>query len=210
MGCLGYADDLILLAPSREAMATMLQVCERYAKEHNLQFSTDPVPAKSKSKCLYMCGKMNNVNYPAKLQLNGKDLPWVLTATHLGHELHQNCKMDHDVKIKRAQFINESIEIRDTFSFAHPEQILQAVRVYCGHNYGSMLWELDSEMVGQYNRAWNTCVKLTNDVPRSTHCGKSTFKEISSSENRTYGKICEFLWFISSKSFYSYLPNSVP
>ena len=31
----------------------MLQVCETYAKEHNLVFSTDPVPAKSKSKCLY-------------------------------------------------------------------------------------------------------------------------------------------------------------
>ena len=55
MGCLGYADDLVMLAPSREAMATMLKVCERYAARHNLQFSTDPVPSKSKSKCLYMC-----------------------------------------------------------------------------------------------------------------------------------------------------------
>ena len=32
-----------------------------------------------------------------------------------------------------------------------------------------MLWELDGEMVGQYCRAWNTCVKLTHGVPRSTH-----------------------------------------
>ena len=32
-----------------------------------------------------------------------------------------------------------------------------------------MLWELDGEMVGQYSRAWNTCVKLTYGVPRSTH-----------------------------------------
>ena len=127
MGCLGYADDLVLLAPSREAMATMLKVCENYAAVHNLQFSTDPIPSKSKSKCLYMCGKSQNVLYLVKLQLNGKELPWVTTATHLGHELHQNCKMDHDIKIKRALFINASIEIRDTFSFAHPEQILKAV-----------------------------------------------------------------------------------
>ena len=134
-----------------------------------MQFSTDPVPSKSKSKCLFMCGKSTNVKYPAKLQLNGKDLPWVPTATHLGHELHQNCNMDHDIRIKRAQFINESIEIRDTFSFAQPEQVLQAIKVYCGHYYGSMLWELDGDMVGQYCRAWNTCVKLTYGVPRSTH-----------------------------------------
>ena len=53
MGCLGYADDLILLAPSRETMAKMLDVCEKYALKHNLEFTTDPVPTKSKSKCLY-------------------------------------------------------------------------------------------------------------------------------------------------------------
>ena len=104
-----------------------------------------------------------------KLQLNGKDLPWVTNATHLGHELHQNGKMDHDIRIKRARFINDSVEVRDTFSFSHPEQILQAVRTYCGHHYGSMLWEINGDMCGQYCRTWNTCVKLTYDLPRGTH-----------------------------------------
>ena len=147
----------------------MLKVCESYGKEHNLQFSTDPVPSKSKSKCLYMCGKTNNLIYPVKLQLNGKDLPWVTNATHLGHELRQNGKMDQDIRIKKARFINDSVEVRDTFSFAHPEQILQAVRTYCGHQYGSMLWEINSDMCGQYCRTWNTYVKLTYDLPRGTH-----------------------------------------
>ena len=169
MGCLGYADDLILLAPSRETMAKMLDVCERYALNHNLEFSTDPVPAKSKSKCLYMCGKKANVTYPAPLYLKGTPLPWVKTATHLGHELHQDCNMEHDVKVKRAQFINNCVEIRDIFSFAEPGEILRAVRVYAGHHYGSMLWDLDGEMCGQYCRSWSTCVKLTHSVPRSTH-----------------------------------------
>ena len=68
VGAAGYADDLILLAPSRSAMKKMLKVCE------NLQFSTDPVPAKSKSKCIYMCGYSDPV-YPVPLQLCGADLP---------------------------------------------------------------------------------------------------------------------------------------
>ena len=55
VGAAGYADDLILLAPSRTAMKAVLQVCERYAADHNLFFSTDPEPSKSKSKCVYMC-----------------------------------------------------------------------------------------------------------------------------------------------------------
>ena len=32
-----------------------------------------------------------------------------------------------------------------------------------------MLWDLNSEMVGQFCRSWNTCVKLVHNVPRSTH-----------------------------------------
>ena len=47
-----------------------------------------PVPALSKSKCLYVCGQMD-WTYPAPLQLGDCDLPWVEHATHLGHELHQ-------------------------------------------------------------------------------------------------------------------------
>ena len=47
-GASGYADDIILLAPNREVLQRMLSVCEAYADTHNLVFSTDPVPAKSK------------------------------------------------------------------------------------------------------------------------------------------------------------------
>ena len=57
VGAAGYADDLILLAPSRSAMKTMLGVCEDFADLHNLTFSTDPDASKSKTKCLFMCGQ---------------------------------------------------------------------------------------------------------------------------------------------------------
>ena len=103
------------------------------------------------------------------LQLYGKDLPWVVTATHLGHELHQSGSMEQDCKVKRAMFINNSLETRDVFHFALPSQILEAVKLYCLHCYGSMLWDFGGKMTGQFCRSWNTCVKLTYEVPRSTH-----------------------------------------
>ena len=110
-----------------------------------------------------------NVQYPAPLFLDQKPLPWVTTATHLGHEFHQASNMDYDTKCKRGRFIGESTEIRETFSFAEPSQILHAVRVHCSHFYGSMLWDLRRDAVGQFCRSWNTCVKLAFHVPRSTH-----------------------------------------
>ena len=132
-GAAGYADDLILLAPSRTALEMMLQVCESYAERHNLVFSTDPDIIKSKSKCIFMCGSARNITYPAPLQLYGTDLPWVLSATHLGHELHQMCTMEFDIKTKKAIFISNSTDIRDTFRFAKPDQILKATSLYCCH-----------------------------------------------------------------------------
>ena len=74
-GAVCYADDMMLLAPSRTAAVMMLECCEKYAAEHNLKFSTDPLPSKSKSKCIYFCGKLTRLTKPDNLKLLGKDLP---------------------------------------------------------------------------------------------------------------------------------------
>ena len=46
MGAVGFCDDLLLLAPTRDGMHVMIDTCERFAKSFNLQFSTDPDPTK--------------------------------------------------------------------------------------------------------------------------------------------------------------------
>ena len=50
-GIFGYSDDNLLLAPSVFALQEMLRICERFAEEHNLSFSTDTDPDKCKTKC---------------------------------------------------------------------------------------------------------------------------------------------------------------
>ena len=168
MGAMGYADDLVLLAPSRTAMEMMLRSCEEFAKVNNLHFSTDPNPTKSKSKCVYLCGK-KNLEKPLPLQLYGVELPWVRCATHLGNELCEDGRFDTDVRQKRAEFITKSLQIREQFSFAHPIEKLRAVSLYCCDHYGSMLWDLGSDGVRQYCNVWKTCVKLSWNLPRASH-----------------------------------------
>ena len=74
VGEAGYADILNLPIPSRSAIKKMLETCDTFARSFNLQFSTDPDPAKSKSKFLYMWGSMEPA-YPLPLKLNGSELP---------------------------------------------------------------------------------------------------------------------------------------
>ena len=185
MGAVGFCDDLLLLAPTLDAMQMMLNTCEHFAVKNNLLFSTDPSPQKSKTKAIFVFGGNKKLQKPAPLFLYGKELPWVSSGTHLGQLLHESGNMDQDVRVKRASFIQESTDIRETFSFANPVEVLGAVKVYASSWYGSMLWDLAGDMVKQVFNTWNTCVKLAWHVPRQTHtyfvehllgCGISSVK----------------------------------
>ena len=156
------------MAPTRGAMQTMLVKCEEYAAANNIMFSTDPDPIKSKTKCIFVCGDKKNLSKPAPLSLCGRDLPWVPTATHLGHELSETGSMEQDAKVKRATFISRSVEIRETFKFASPVEVLHAMKVYCSSFYGCMLWDLAGEGATQVFNSWNTGIRLTWSVPRAT------------------------------------------
>ena len=166
-GASAYADDLILLATNREVLQRMVTTCEKYGQEHNLVFSTDPIPSKSKTKCILFCGRKNNVSFPDPVKLDGKDLPWVEHADHLGHTLHQSVNMEMDCVRARAKFIDKAVEVAQQFSFAEARQKVQMVQVLCCDGYGSMLWDLESNRAEEYFRSWNTTVKLAWGVPRS-------------------------------------------
>ena len=51
MGIWVYADDIILLAPSRSGLQQMTNICELFADNYNLKFSTNVNVSKSKTKC---------------------------------------------------------------------------------------------------------------------------------------------------------------
>ena len=109
---IGMGPELILLEPNRQVLQRMLYVSQCYADEHNLVFSTDPVPALSKTKCIFFCGRQCRLRYKDPVQLGGQDLPLDERAEHLGHTLHQLCNMEKDCQRARARFIAKTVELR--------------------------------------------------------------------------------------------------
>ena len=86
-GVLGYADDLLLLSASRSGLQAMVSICERFAKERKLKFSSNANPAKSKTKCvIFTKVKSCQVNF-APILLNSNHLPCVDKVKHLGNIL---------------------------------------------------------------------------------------------------------------------------
>ena len=76
--------------------------------------------------------------------------------------------MKQDIREKRAQFIDEAVKVRETFSYSHPEQIVDAVDKYCTTFYSSNLWDLHSKEVETVYSTWRTNLKLAWDCPRAT------------------------------------------
>ena len=168
MGTVCYADDVLLIAPTRSAMQRMLLEIETFAADPNVVFSTDPQPSKSKTKCIFVVGKKRNLSKPAPLLLCGRELPFVKQADHLGNMLTEQGDMDHDAEIKRAKFIQSTVEIREIFKSAAPSEVLKALNVYCSSFYGSCLWDLGGDKAKQLYTAWSTSVKLAWGLPQQT------------------------------------------
>ena len=156
---------MLLIAPTRSAMQRMLLEMEAFAEESNIMFSTNPLPSKSKSKCIYVVGKKNNLVKPAPLLLCGRELPYVEQADHLGNVLTEKGDMEQDTVIKRARFIQSAVETREMFKWAAPAEVIKASKIYCASFYGSNLWDLGGDKAKQVYSAWNTTVKLAWGCP---------------------------------------------
>ena len=173
IGALGYADDVILLSPSKESLQLMLQICQDFSEEHSMQFSTDPVPSKSKTKCLHFTTKERIVK---PLILNGNELPWVEKASHLGNTLTTKLSskplgMDtsSDLLQKRAIFFQKVHELKQAYGYYNPRLICEIIRIFACSFYGSPLWSLNSEEHMKLLRSWNTVIKMVWDLPYATH-----------------------------------------
>ena len=167
VGAVGYADDLLLMAPSLDGLQEMLKVCEKYAAEHNLKFSTDPNPRKSKTKCMAFLLKNRELR---NLKLCGNELPWVNTGKHLGMRLDNGSDIfQRDILEKRARYIQGNNQLMQEFAFADCSTKIFINAVYNSHHYGSVLWDLYSREANMVYNTWNVSIRVMLRIDRKSH-----------------------------------------
>ena len=106
-GILRYADDIMLLCLSTKGVTQMVNYCEKYGKKFNLSFSVNEVnPEKSKCQLITFIRRGNEA-FQGDLNLKGVPLPTATMTKHLGHYLTSNCSTDHDIVVKKCQFISK-------------------------------------------------------------------------------------------------------
>lgn len=99
VGCIAYADDVILLVPSLRALCGTLDACSIFALCNNVLYN-----AATLSCIRFSTVRPAVVQFPVCLQ--GKQLTWVECITHLGHILSSNCDDSNDnEKIPRVRIM---------------------------------------------------------------------------------------------------------
>ena len=80
-GALGYADDIVLLCPTKEGLRELIKICERYAMDHDIIFN------ENKSKLLVFGSTTNNL---PSIYVSGVEVPVCDNAMHLGNVISNN------------------------------------------------------------------------------------------------------------------------
>ena len=202
-GAMGYADDLLLLCPSRKGLQEMLSVAEKYAEEHKISFSTHILPSKSKTKGMVF-SKKDLKWTPAPLMLCGNPIPWVKDAKYLGNSISNIVDgLSKDVRVKRAIFIERNCEIIQEFPFAHPAVKCKINRIYNSSFPGSVLWDLSSRNVNQLVNSWSVATRHMWDLPWDSH--RYLMEELGGTHAKTM-LYTRFVSFIQSIGRHSKFP----
>ena len=143
---LGYADDIVLLCPSLSGLKDMIQICEDYAKEHNILFNG------KKSKYLIF-GKY------------GCD-----SDEHLGHFLHTKDTNNELTKDAITAFHKGFHSFMSRFGGCSTISKNKLLHQYCHTMYGSQLWLLPSQSVADMCTQWRKAHRQTLSLPYRTHC----------------------------------------
>ena len=195
VGIIVYADDISLLSPSMDGLQNMINTCSKYAERHNLTFSTNANPQRSKTKCIAFQKKKKDIR---NLHLNSKALPWVTSVKHLGTTLTNinGCKMDQDLLEKRAMYIAKNNEINQEFHYAHPRTKIWINNIFNTSFYGSPLWDISSKNFEKIEKSWNVSCRIMLSLPRNTH--RYFLEDLTATKHIVKSLRQRFATFISS------------
>ena len=156
-GALGYADNLVLLAPTASALRQMLSICDSYATSHGLVFST--------KKTQLICFHSQQTECP------GIVLQYQDQVSHLGHILTHN--LDDKLDILRAieNLHRKANCVLYKFGAVDPFVKTYLLKSCCLSLYGCPLWSLSSPSIELIEIALDKLLRRVWNSPHHSHSG---------------------------------------
>ena len=154
VGCLCYADDIVLLSPSCHGLQKLICMCEEFAHAWDIKFNP------SKSQLITFGGKTPR-NCP--VSLDGSLVAWAETVKYLGINIFSNsASVDLAVNIRKfySQFNNV---LTVSGKYPHEMATVHLIKSYCLPTllYGCETWNISELNLNKASVAWNNCFRHT-------------------------------------------------
>ena len=161
-GALAYADDVVLLAPTKSALSRMLSVAGDCADMLSLRFNG------TKSQYVRFCSG-HRASEGDSIDFCGVKVPLSEEGLHLGNLLGVGSR-ENAIRKAVLDLQCRSNVLLSRFSFCFPDVRYKLFKAYCVIAYGSQLWDFDSRSVNDYFACWRRCVRRVWGLPNMTHC----------------------------------------
>ena len=134
MNNFSYADDLVIVTPSASALNDLLNICDRFAKDHYIIFST------TKSVCMRILPNRVTLNSCPTVYLGNERLNFVDSFNYLGHTITSDFKDDRDIRKEMRKICYRGNCLIRGFKFCNEEVKCALFKSYCYSLYCSSLW----------------------------------------------------------------------
>ena len=187
-GAYGYADDVILLAPTLYSLRKMLRICSEYAQDFNVLFN----PTKSK---LILYNTQHITALKPNINFMNVSIEVVNHDKHLGNYIG-NISQDDIISHITNDFRVRVNMVKTHFKCIPTDTMYFLFKTYCMPLYGSQLWDLSSPATNKFYVAWRKSIRYLLDLPRRTHC--SLLNYICDDVPISYQMCCRFQNFFKS------------
>lgn len=159
-GALAYADDLILLAPTRSAMEMMVQICSIFAHNFDVKFNPD------KSQHIIFNQSVSPQRYKA-LVMDGKTIPNVTHSIHLGIPIGRGANNIHFNQVIYDLHWRTNAVLA-YFKKIHASTKYRLFKSYCMSLYGSPLFEMYGRSIEPLYVTWRKCIRKLLGISNRT------------------------------------------
>ena len=159
-GVIGYADDIMLIAPSQLAMNKMISICENYAESFQILFNG------KKSKVIVFDKYATKIN--PSFSVNGQLVECVEELNYLGHVITSNRKdplTGYVVKDFLRKFNGFIGDLNDVSSAVKGKLFKQ----YCTSLYGVVVCDVAYQNLDKLSIVWRKAIRRMFKLPPRTH-----------------------------------------
>ena len=146
MGVFGYADDLILVAPTKRSLCGLLDHCLDFSTEYKVKFN----PAKNNVIVFH-----NNTNQETSIIFDGQTIISKPQDLHIGNVIGQN-ELKSNILNAKNDIISRVNVLISYFGTMNTDTKYKLFNKLCMNVYGSVLWDYSSHHVNCFYTAWGT------------------------------------------------------